>query len=88
MSIKVFDTKLVSEDMFAQVVHLPYFYTRVDVPPTESQPELDLAGMYWTHQFYNYCPIDDPKEYDSPGLEQQHSTYIIRQPKQQPASSI
>ena len=68
MSIKVYDTNLVNEDLFAQVVHLPYFYTRVDVPPTESAPNLDLAGMYWTHQFYNYCPIDDPKEYDSPGL--------------------
>ena len=68
MSLKVYDTNLVSEEMFAEVVHLPYYYTRVDVPPTESQPELDLAGMYWTHQFYNYCPVDDPKEFDSPGL--------------------
>ena len=68
MSVKVYDTNLVSDELFGQVVHLPYFYTRVDVPPTQSQPELDLAGMYWTHQFYNHCPVKDPKYTQSPGL--------------------
>ena len=27
-----------------------------------------IAGMYWTHQLYNYCPIDDPKDYQAAGL--------------------
>ena len=69
MSIKVFDTKVVSDELFSQVVHLPYYYTRIDVPPTKSAPDLDLARMYWTHQFYNYCPIDNPDQSLAPGLQ-------------------
>ena len=52
--INVYDTKLVSFDMFDKIVHLPYSFTRVDVPPTEQTPEVDFAGLYWTHQFYNF----------------------------------
>ena len=57
--INVYDTKLVSFDMFDKIVHLPYSFTRVDVPPTEQTPEVDFAGLYWTHQFYNFTPIDN-----------------------------
>ena len=66
--INVYDTKLVSFDMFDKIVHLPYSFTRVDVPPTEQTPEVDFAGLYWTHQFYNFTPIDNPDYFQAEGV--------------------
>lgn len=69
MSLKIIDTSLVSRDMFEYIIHLPYKFTRVDVPPTTKFPDIDENGLYWTHQLYNYCPIEDPTYYQTAGLE-------------------
>tara|TARA_B100000287_G_scaffold402367_1_gene423220 strand:- start:1151 stop:1864 length:714 start_codon:yes stop_codon:yes gene_type:complete len=66
--IQIYDTKLVSWEMFEKIVHLPYTFTRVDVPPTNQQPEVEHAGLYWTHQFYNFTPIDDPEWFHNVGV--------------------
>lgn len=69
MSIRVHDTKLISWELYEQIVHLPYKFTRTDVPPQNTDMEVDSAGLYWTHQLYNHCPIDDPDYYQNAGLE-------------------
>ena len=77
MSLRVYNTNIVSWELYEDVVHLPYQFTRVDVPPTESNPELDDRGLYWTHQLYNYCPIDDPNYYQAAGLAgSEHPMYL------------
>ena len=66
--IKIYDTKLTSWEMFEKIVHLPYTFTRIDAPPTEQSPELDQQGLYWTHQFHNFTPIDDPEWFQHAGV--------------------
>ena len=58
-TFNVYDTNLISEELFQEVVLLPYQFTRTDNVPTRENPNLELEGMYWTHQFYNFTPIDD-----------------------------
>ena len=67
--IKVFDTKLVSPEMFWEVVYLPYKFTRTDDINPEGNPSDAQATMYWTHQLYNFCPVDDPAYHMNAGLE-------------------
>ena len=67
--LEVHDTRVVDWDLFQKVVHLPYKFTRTDVPPTETRPEIDFAGLYWTHQLYNYCPVADPDYFQNAGLQ-------------------
>ena len=69
MSIKVYDTNVVNWDVYDTIMHLPYTFTRTDVPPAENEPDIDARGIYWTHQLYNYCPIEDPDYYQNAGLE-------------------
>ena len=69
MSIKVYDTNVVNWDVYDTIMHLPYTFTRTDVPPAEGQPDVDARGLYWTHQLYNYCPIEDPDYYQNAGLD-------------------
>tara|TARA_B100000945_G_scaffold321363_1_gene335451 strand:+ start:8906 stop:9598 length:693 start_codon:yes stop_codon:yes gene_type:complete len=67
--IKVLDTKLISPEMFWEVVYLPYKFTRTDDINPEGNPSDAQATMYWTHQLYNFCPVDDPDYHQNAGLE-------------------
>lgn len=67
--IRVIDTNLASAEMANEIINLPYKCTRVDVPPSENNPNVEYAGMYWTHQFYNFCPVSDPTFFQNAGLE-------------------
>ena len=67
--LNIYDTNLISEELFEEVVMLPYQFTRTDNVPTRENPNLELEGMYWTHQFYNFTPIDDPDYFQSPGIQ-------------------
>ena len=67
--IEVFDTKLASQDLFDKVMYLPYMFTRTDDPPCKARPEIDISNNYWTHQLYNFTPIEDPEYFDNSGLE-------------------
>ena len=67
--IKVFDTKLISPEMFWEVVYLPYKFTRTDDINPEGNPSDAQATMYWTHQLYNFCPVEDPDYHQNAGLE-------------------
>ena len=67
--IKVFDTKLISPEMFWEVVYLPYKFTRTEDVNPEGSPSDAQATMYWTHQLYNFCPVDDPDYHQNAGLE-------------------
>jgi len=67
--IEVFDTKLINPELFQEIVCLPYQFSRTDAPPTPEQPNVDLAGMYWTHQFYNFTPIADPDYFQNAGID-------------------
>ena len=67
--IKVFDTKLISPEMFWEVVYLPYKFTRTDDINPEGNPSDAQATMYWTHQLYNFCPVEDPDYHKNAGLE-------------------
>ena len=67
--IKVFDTKLISPEMFWEVVYLPYTFTRTDDVNLEGHPSDAQATMYWTHQLYNFCPVEDPDYHQNAGLE-------------------
>ena len=67
--IKVFDTKLISPEMFWEVVYLPYKFTRTDDINPEGNPSDAQATMYWTHQLYNFCPVEDPDYHMNAGLE-------------------
>ena len=67
--IEVFDTKLASEELYFKAVYLPYMFTRTDDPPCESKPDVDPRHNYWTHQLYNFCPIDNPTYYQNSGLD-------------------
>ena len=67
--IKVFDTKLISPEMFWEVVYLPYKITRTDDINPEGNPSDAQATMYWTHQLYNFCPGEDPDYHMNAGLE-------------------
>ena len=51
-TFNVYDTNLISEELFQEVVLLPYQFTRTDNVPTRDNPNLELDGMYWTHQLY------------------------------------
>ena len=55
--LNIYDTNLISEELFEEVVMLPYQFTRTDNVPTKENPNLELEGMYWTHQFYNLSLI-------------------------------
>ncbi|BCU94915.1 MAG: hypothetical protein CM15mV7_0050 [uncultured marine virus] len=55
--LNIYDTNLISEELFQEVVMLPYQFTRTDNVPTRDNPNLELEGMYWTHQFYNLHPL-------------------------------
>ena len=50
--IQVTDTKLDTTEFATQFAYLPYKCTRVDVPPTNNNPDVELAGTYWTHQLH------------------------------------
>tara|TARA_B000000557_G_scaffold264757_1_gene271537 strand:+ start:10651 stop:11364 length:714 start_codon:yes stop_codon:yes gene_type:complete len=67
--IKVFDTNLASQELFDKVMFLPYMCTRTDDPPCPDRPEVDIRNNYWTHQLYNFVPIDDPGYFDNTGLD-------------------
>lgn len=67
--IEVYDTRLNPEDFAEQFVNLPYRCTRSDLPLTPDNPNADLAGMYWTHQLHNFCPVEDPTYFQNAGLD-------------------
>ena len=67
--IEVFDTRLMKPELFQEFVCLPYQFSRTDAPPTPDQPNVDLGGMYWTHQFYNFTPIDNPDYFQNAGID-------------------
>ena len=67
--IEVIDTKLGSEELYYKAVYLPYMFTRTDDPPCEGRPEVDERNNYWTHQLYNFCPVDNPTYYQNSGLK-------------------
>ena len=49
MTLQVFDTNLVTQELADEIITLPYTCTRTDTPPTENNPNVEYAGMYWTH---------------------------------------
>ncbi len=67
--IEVYDTKLVTSELTQEIVGLPYQFSRTDAPPCPERPNVELAGMYWTHQFYNFTPIDDPDYFQNAGID-------------------
>ena len=67
--IQVTDTKLDTTEFATQFANLPYKCTRVDVPPTNNNPDVELAGTYWTHQLHNFCPKEDPTYFQNAGLD-------------------
>ena len=67
--LNVYDTNLISEELFQEIVLLPYQFTRTDNVPTKDNPNLELDGMYWTHQLYNFTPIDDPDYWQNAGIQ-------------------
>ena len=67
--IEVIDTKLGSEELYYKAVYLPYKFTRTDDPPCEARPEVDERNNYWTHQLYNFVPIDNPTYFQNSGLD-------------------
>ena len=69
MLLETYDTGMANEELYYKVMYLPYKFTRTDDPPTEKNPDVDLAGCYWTHQLYNFCPIDDPTYFQNAGLK-------------------
>ena len=50
--LNIYDTNLISEELFQEVVMLPYQFTRTDNVPTRDNPNLELEGMYWTCLLY------------------------------------
>ena len=66
--MKIYDTKLMSEELFTKFTHLPYKCTRTDELPLENG-DIPLGGMYWTHQFYNFVPKSSPDYYQDAGIE-------------------
>ena len=69
MLLETYDTGMSNEELFYKVMYLPYKFTRTDDPPTEKKPDVDMAGMYWTHQLYNFCPVSNPDYFQNPGLQ-------------------
>lgn len=69
MLLETYDTGMTNQELFYKVMYLPYKFTRTDDPPTEDSPDVDMAGMYWTHQLYNFCPIDNPTYFQNSGLK-------------------
>lgn len=67
--LSVYNTELINNELFNEVVMLPYQFTRTDAPPTVEHPNIELAGMYWTHQFYNFTPVDDPDYFQNAGIQ-------------------
>ena len=65
--MKVYDTNLMTDELFQQFTQLPYKCTRTD-DLSLPNGEVPLAGMYWTHQFYNFVPIDNPEYYHDVGI--------------------
>ena len=55
--LNVYETNLINEELFQEIVMLPYTFTRTDAPPTVAHPNVELAGMYWTHQFLSLIHI-------------------------------
>ena len=58
-TFNVYDTNLISEELFQDVVMLPYQFTRTDNVPTRDNPNLELEGMYWTCLLYTSDAADD-----------------------------
>ena len=75
--IEVFDTKLASQELFDKVMFLPYMCTRTDDPPCPSSPEVDIRNNYWTHQLYNFVPVDDPTYFDNTGLDASNDSLYL-----------
>jgi len=67
--ISVYDTKLISDKLLYEITYLPYKMIRTDTPPCENQPDVDMRHSYWTHQLYNFCPVDNPTYFQNSGLE-------------------
>ena len=42
--LNIYDTNLISEELFQDVVMLPYQFTRTDNVPTRDNPNLELEG--------------------------------------------
>jgi hypothetical protein len=74
MTLQVFDTNLVTQELADEIITLPYTCTRTDTPPTENNPNVEYAGMYWTHQLHNFCPIEDPDYFQNAGLSASNNT--------------
>ena len=68
-SIRVHDTNLISWQLYDDIVQLPYKFTRTDVPPQNEDGYVEDAGLYWTHQLHNFCPVDDPEYFQNAGLQ-------------------
>tara|TARA_B100000287_G_scaffold110744_1_gene103109 strand:+ start:1735 stop:2451 length:717 start_codon:yes stop_codon:yes gene_type:complete len=69
MLIDVVDTGLASDELMYKVVYLPYRFIRTDEQPTPDTPDVDMRHSYWTHQLYNFCPIENPTYFQAAGLE-------------------
>ena len=57
--LSIYDTNLISEELFQEVVMLPYQFTRTDNVPTRENPNLELEGMYWTCLLYTSDAADE-----------------------------
>ena len=66
--IEVHDTNLVSQELFDEVVFLPYRMCRTDDGATKDNPDVDIKNNYWTHQLYNYKPASDPEYFNRSGI--------------------
>ena len=67
--VETYDTNLISQELFDKVMFLPYMCTRTDDPPCESRPEVNISHNYWTHQLYNFVPVENPEYFQNSGLD-------------------
>ena len=44
--LNIYDTNLISEELFQEVVMLPYQFTRTDNVPTRENPNLEFCLLY------------------------------------------
>lgn len=75
--ISVYDTKLISDKLLYEITYLPYKMIRTDTPPCENQPDVDMRHSYWTHQLYNFCPVNNPDYYENAGLESSNNPIYL-----------
>tara|TARA_B100000902_G_scaffold232242_1_gene220223 strand:+ start:1253 stop:1975 length:723 start_codon:yes stop_codon:yes gene_type:complete len=66
--IEVYDTSLVSKELFDETVFLPYLMCRSDDGATKENPDIDIKNNYWTHQLYNYKPASNPNWFEEQGI--------------------